>query len=188
MGEEGQKKKKVLVEHNKADIRRGSDDEISLPILFLRFFFFFLFLFVKRIYLRLLRTGVSSFFFFFTNLLLLPDFTRLLFRMCACVFFFFLSMRHRFSVSFSSPHLPFLFFVCLFFLSWLIPSSFLSLLFRLAPPSLLEYVVQWLSPSSAYHTASWLAFVLFFLTVFFVELLGTSLIRAGIQLCGFWRW
>ena len=187
MGEEGQKKKKVLVEHNKADIRRGSDDEITLPILFLRFFFFFFF-FLSSAFICVCCVPVCPLFFFFTNLLLLPDFTRLLFRMCACVFFFFLSMRHRFSVSFSSPHLPFLFFVCLFFLSWLIPSSFLSLLFRLAPPSLLEYVVQWLSPSSAYHTASWLAFVLFFLTVFFVELLGTSLIRAGIQLCGFWRW
>ena len=162
MGEEGQKKKKVLVEHNKADIRRGSDDEITLPILFLRFFFFFSFSFCQAHLFASAAYRCVLFFFFFTNLLLLPDFTRLLFRMCACVFFFFLSMRHRFSVSFSSPHLPFLFFVCLFFLSWLIPSSFLSLLFRLAPPSLLEYVVQWLSPSSAYHTASWLAFVLFF--------------------------
>lgn len=99
------KKKEVLVEHNKADMRKGSDDEISLPILFCVSFFF-----VKRIYLRLLRTGVSSFFFYKSTT---PG-------LCAsallyvCVFFFPLSMRHRFSVSFSSPHLPFLFF-CLFF-------------------------------------------------------------------------
>ena len=124
MGEEGQKKKKVLVEHNKADIRRGSDDEISLPILFLRFFFFFLFLFVKRIYLRLLRTGVSSFFFFSQTYY----YSRTL-RVCSfvCVrvcFFFPLYAPPLFSFFlFTASSVS---FFCLFVFSFLANSLFLS--------------------------------------------------------------
>lgn len=146
------KKKEVLVEHNKADMRKGSDDEISLPILFCVSFFF-----VKRIYLRLLRTGVSSFFFlqiYYSRTLRVCSFV------CVRVFFPPLYAPPLFSFFlFTASPVSFFLFV---FLSWLIPSSFLSLLFRLAPPSLFEYVVQWLSPSSAYDIASWFAFVLFF--------------------------
>ena len=117
MGEEGQKKKKVLVEHNKADIRRGSDDEISLPILFLRFFFFFLFLFVKRIYLRLLRTGVSSF-FFFSQTYYYSRTLRVCSFVCVRVCFFFSSLCAT-AFQFLSLHRIFRFFflfVCFFFL------------------------------------------------------------------------